>query len=145
MVVRYLAGLSLVVGMLSCARTAESKGLFNVGDIGAGMKGSYAKKNSEAEYTKTIIETIDFVLNQYHVDNGAYPTTVQGLEALVKPPLEGPVPPNWRGPYIGRVPKDAWGRPFHYASPGDHNKDGYDVSSYGPDGVASSDDITNWS
>ena len=83
-------------------------------------------------------------LDLYELDNGAYPTTEQGIAALRKKSSAPPVPPNWKGPYIKKIPKDPWGNTYSYASPGTHNTQDYDLSSYGPDGIESSDDIVNW-
>ncbi|MFC1807427.1 type II secretion system protein GspG [Candidatus Omnitrophota bacterium] len=83
-------------------------------------------------------------LNRYYSDVGVYPTSEEGLSALVAKPSIDPIPEDWGGPYLMMPPKDIWGNGFIYRSPGRHNKDGYDLSSYGPDGVKSKDDITNW-
>jgi len=85
-------------------------------------------------------------LDMYEMDNGNHPTTEQGLEALAVQPSTAPVPGNWKGPYIKtKIPKDPWKRPYVYVSPGVHNTDGYDLYSYGPDGMeGGGDDITNW-
>ena len=85
-------------------------------------------------------------LDLYHMDIGRYPTTEQGLDALLSAPSSSPVPAQWNGPYLKKKkdPKDPWGRLYVYAFPGTHNKEGYDLSSLGPDGIESSDDITNW-
>jgi len=85
-------------------------------------------------------------LDLYHMDTGRYPTTEQGLMALVKAPTSGPVPAQWSGPYLKKkkIPKDPWGHDYSYVCPGAHNPDNYDLSSLGADGVESSDDITNW-
>ena len=83
-------------------------------------------------------------LDLYEMDSGLYPTTDQGLAALKTRPEQPPVPKNWRGPYLKKSsPKDPWGNPYQYRSPGAHNPD-YDLSSLGPDGVESADDIANW-
>lgn len=89
---------------------------------------------------------IDSSLGMYEMDNGRYPSTEQGLEALVAKPSAEPVPASWNGPYLKKkfVPKDPWGKPYVYRAPGTHNTDGYDLFSTGPDGVESADDITNW-
>ena len=89
---------------------------------------------------------IAVALDLYELDNGTYPTTEQGLEALRSKPTGLPVPPNWRGPYLkGRVPKDPWGHTYVYGYPGQHISGGYDLYSYGPDGAeGGGDDITNW-
>jgi general secretion pathway protein G len=82
-------------------------------------------------------------LGLYELDNGMFPTTEQGLAALKTKPQSSPVPPNWKG-YLRKIPKDPWGHPYVYVCPGVHNPADYDLSSYGPDGIESSDDITNW-
>ena len=80
----------------------------------------------------------------YELDNGTYPTTDQGLVALVRKPTTPPAPQNWKRPYLRKTPKDPWGNDYVYACPGLHNKDDYDLFSYGPDGIESQDDIVNW-
>jgi len=83
-------------------------------------------------------------LDLYELDNGIYPSTEQGLAALRIKPSSSPVPPNWKGPYIKKTPKDPWGNPYNYISPGVHNTQDYDLFSYGADGIESSDDVVNW-
>ena len=86
-------------------------------------------------------------LDLYELDNGRYPTTEQGLQALLQIPSSTPVPTNWSGPYLKKkksLPQDPWGKPYAYLSPGIHNTDDYDLSSLGSDGIESQDDITNW-
>ena len=80
------------------------------------------------------------------MDNGRYPTTDQGLKALVVEPSTEPVPMSWSGPYLKKkqIPKDPWGKEYVYKSPGSYNSDAYDLSSVGPDGSEGSDDIVNW-
>jgi general secretion pathway protein G len=82
-------------------------------------------------------------LMAYRIRLGSYPTTAQGLQALLAAP-EGAT--KWSGPYIegGKIPEDPWKRPYQYRCPGTKNPDGYDVFSFGPDGVESADDIGNW-
>ena len=91
-----------------------------------------------------ISSNIAMALKLYELDNGNFPTTEQGLAALKKKPASPPVPANWKSPYIKKMPKDPWGAPYVYVSPGAINTQDYDLSSYGPDGIESSDDITNW-
>ena len=98
---------------------------------------------------KMQIESIETALKLYKLDNGSYPSTDQGLEALVEAPDTPPIPQKWReGGYLekGRVPVDPWGNTFVYLSPGVHGD--YDISSYGADGVSSGDgknaDINSW-
>ena len=84
-------------------------------------------------------------LDLYELDNGAYPTTEQGLRSLVRKPGAAPVPPNWSGPYLkGGLPKDPWGNPYVYVYPG-RQAGAYDLASWGGDGVeGGDDDIVNW-
>ena len=82
-------------------------------------------------------------LKLYELDNGNFPTTTQGLDALLSKPSTTPLPSNWNGPYIERRPIDPWGRPYVYISPGDHRQD-YDLFSHGKDEKNKEDDITNW-
>lgn len=82
-------------------------------------------------------------LKLYKSDNFHYPSTEQGLDALVKKPSGSPEPKNWnKDGYMDRLPKDPWGNPYQYLNPGTHGK--IDVYSMGPDGVNSEDDIGNW-
>jgi len=90
------------------------------------------------------IRIIESALNLYKLDNFQYPSTDQGLEALVTKPSGSPEPKNWnKDGYIERLPKDSWGNPYQYLNPGTHGK--IDVFSTGPDGTPSDDDIGNWS
>ena len=85
---------------------------------------------------KLDIKAIESALKLYKIDNGVYPTTEQGLEALLQKPETTPIPKKWReGGYLdgSAVPKDPWGNPFYYASPGDNGKD-LEIISYGHDG-----------
>jgi len=80
-------------------------------------------------------------LDNYRLDNGTYPTTEQGLDALQEKPTREPVPLNWRGPYLKKaVPLDPWGRPYIYKAPGEHNPTGYDLSTLGRDGQPGGED-----
>src|SRR2546422_2491583 len=75
---------------------------------------------------RTQIALLGVALDNYRLDNGTYPTTEQGLDALQEKPTREPVPLNWRGPYLKKaVPLDPWGRPYIYKSPGEHNPTGY--------------------
>ena len=95
------------------------------------------------------IESIETALKLYKLDNGSYPSTEQGLEALVEAPSVGQLPRAWRdGGYLekGRVPKDPWDSEFIYLSPG-VNSD-FDLIAYGADGEPGGEgndkDINNW-
>jgi len=87
---------------------------------------------------------ITAALDLYELDNGHYPTTEQGLSSLIRKPASRST--NWNGPYLKKksLPKDPWGKEYVYQSPGVHNKDEFDLSSHGPDGIESKDDIVNW-
>ena len=79
------------------------------------------------------ISAVIAALKIYKLDNGRYPTTEQGLRALVEKPTSDPVPGNWKqGGYLEKVPKDPWGKEFLYLNPGIHQE--IDVMSYGADG-----------
>ncbi len=84
-------------------------------------------------------------LSMYEVDNGKYPTSDQGLGALLQKPGGAPEPKNWKGPYLQNmteVPKDPWGNPYQYACPGNKNPTGFDLFSAGPDGTpGGADDV----
>lgn len=104
-------------------------------------------EDAKIKTTRTQIAQLEQVLGLFHLDNGFYPTTDQGLAALVKPPTTPPEPLNYKkNGYMKKVPKDAWGREFIYESPG-RNGD-FDLFSYGADGQEggedSNSDITNW-
>ena len=90
------------------------------------------------------IKSLEGTLNLYKLDNGFYPTTDQGLEALVKKPEMAPLPRKWKeGGYLSRVPNDPWGRPYQYLSPGAHGN--FDLYSLGADGEGKDADLQNWS
>ncbi len=82
-------------------------------------------------------------LKLYELDNGTFPTTNQGLDALRVKPTTNPVPSHWNGPYIEKKAVDPWGHAYVYVSPGDNRND-YDLSSKGKDEHKEDDDITNW-
>jgi general secretion pathway protein G len=95
------------------------------------------------------MEMIGAGLDAYRLDNGRYPTTAQGLEALWQEPTAEPRPTNWRGPYLRKaVPADPWGNPYVFVSPGEANPNGYDLLSYGADGQPGGEgedaDILSW-
>jgi general secretion pathway protein G len=98
---------------------------------------------------KMQIESMETALKLYKLDNGSYPTTDQGLDALVNQSDIPPVPRKWReGGYLekGKVPSDPWGNAFVYLSPGVNGD--FDLVSYGADGVSGGEgknqDINNW-
>jgi general secretion pathway protein G len=93
------------------------------------------------------IKQLEGALNLFRLDNGFYPTTEQGLEALVTKPTISPIPLKWReGGHIQKIPEDPWGKPFVYLSPGTHGE--FDLVSYGadgePGGEGKDEDIQSW-
>lgn len=93
------------------------------------------------------IRTIVQALKLYRLDNMRYPSTEQGLEALVKPPTVPPLAPNWKtGGYLERMPKDPWGNAYQYLNPGLRGE--IDVFSFGADAVAGGEgfdaDVGSW-
>ena len=91
---------------------------------------------------KADLKTLAGALDRYEVDSGRFPTTEQGLAALLVKPSSAPEPKSWKGPYIdGReLPKDPWGNPYVYRFPGERNTQGYDLYSAGPDGQPGTED-----
>jgi len=96
------------------------------------------------------IQSLKSVLNSYYLDNSCYPTTEQGLKALIEKPTIPPIPDNWNGPYLDdkKIPKDPWGQELRYICPGVRNPESYDLFSYGSDkkegGEGNDADIGNW-
>ncbi len=104
---------------------------------------------AKQQTAKMQIVGIETALKMYKLDNGSYPTTEQGLKALVEAPTSGKLPKNWRkGGYLekGKVPKDPWKNEFVYVCPGSHGD--FDITSYGADGEPGGEDfdkdINNW-
>ena len=98
---------------------------------------------------KVQIRNIETGLKLYKLDSGIFPSTEQGLEALVTKPASGTIPKNWKeGGYLESkgIPKDPWSNPYLYLSPSDHGD--YDLCSLGADGVKGGEgknaDICNW-
>ncbi len=96
---------------------------------GAADKAKRTKAQADIAELKT-------ALDRFYLDNGFYPTTDQGLQALVSPPSSGPIPHDPQ-PYVERIPPDPWGNLYVYRSDGGN----YVLKSLGPDGVESADDI----
>jgi general secretion pathway protein G len=98
-------------------------------------------KRAKRVKAQVTISNLETALKTYYLDNGYYPTTDQGLEALVMEPNIDPVPGKWRkGGYLekGKVPKDPWGNDYIYLSPGLHGD--FDIISYALDGVEGGED-----
>lgn len=90
---------------------------------------------AKAVTARTQMQLLSAALDGYRLDNGSYPTTAQGLRALMERPTADPAPTAWRGPYLRKdIPSDPWGRPYIYASPGQRNPNGFDLASLGRDG-----------
>jgi general secretion pathway protein G len=115
-IIAALAGMVLphVIG-----RADDAKGKIAAGDLG---------------HLKT-------ALSLYRLDNGTYPTTDEGLMALMVAPASAS---NWKEPYLEKSPNDPWGRPYKYQYKGSHNVLGFDLWSDGPDVNTPDDDVTNW-
>jgi general secretion pathway protein G len=99
---------------------------------------------SEVKVARAQIEALAKSLDQYRIDCGHYPTSEQGLGALVTRPAQEQ---SWSGPYLAKaVPKDPWGRDYQYVFPGRHGE--YDLLSYGRDGKPGGDgedaDLVSW-
>ncbi|MDF0605494.1 type II secretion system major pseudopilin GspG [Neisseriaceae bacterium TC5R-5] len=96
---------------------------------------------------KQDINSVAQALKLYRLDNSRYPTTEQGLKALIEKPTATPEPKNWKpGGYLERLPNDPWGNPYQYANPGTHGE--MDIWSLGADGEPGGEgvnaDIGNW-
>jgi general secretion pathway protein G len=105
---------------------------------------------AKVEVAKTQIRSLESALDAFKLDNGFYPGTEQGLEALIKMPEVGRIPTKWReGGYLkpARIPKDPWGKDYIYISPGSENRE-YEIISYGADKEPGGDgfnaDIESW-
>jgi general secretion pathway protein G len=101
--------------------------------------------SSRTKAAKVQIQSLSTALELYKVDTGHYPSTSEGLRALIEPP---PSVASWNGPYLSKrdVPSDPWGRPYAYRSPGEHGA--FDIVSLGadnqPGGTGENEDVTNW-
>ncbi len=108
-----------------------------------------APKQAKRVKAQVTISSLETALKTYYLDNGFYPTTDQGLEALVMEPNIDPIPGKWRkGGYLekGRIPTDPWGNEYIYLSPGLHGD--FDIIAYGQDKVEGGEewdaDIESW-
>jgi len=91
-------------------------------------------EKAKADATKTQIRSLETALDLYRLNNSRYPSSDQGLKALLKKPEVGIIPKNWNGPYIrgGNLPEDGWGNPYTYISVNGVN---YEIISLGADGI----------
>lgn len=107
-------------------------------------------RKARIEAARQQIAAFGIALDRYYLDNGSYPTTQHGLEALIRKPDTEPIPMNYNeGGYLKKreIPKDPWGREYLYVSPGDHGND-YELMSYGADGEEGGEgedaDLKSW-
>lgn len=104
--------------------------------------GDKARKDLAREQVTSGLAT---QLELFRTHTGRYPTTEEGLAALLTKPDDETIAEKWGGPYVKKTPKDPWGHELIYRAPGEYNADGFDLSSAGPDGVpGNDDDVTNW-
>ena len=121
--------------------------LLIIGILGALVVPRLIDRADDARVTaaKADVQNLAQALKLYRLDNKAYPTTEQGLQALVQKPTTEPVPLMWRA-YLDKLPNDPWDRPYQYLSPGVRGE--IDVFSFGADGKAGGNgvnaDIGNW-
>jgi general secretion pathway protein G len=118
-----------------------------IGVLAAVILPNVIGRDDDARVTvaKTDVNNIMQQLKLYKLDNQTYPSSEQGLQALMTRPTAGPAPANWKG-YIEKLPNDPWGKPYQYLNPG--IKGDVDVMSFGADGVAGGEgknaDIGSW-
>ena len=121
-----------------------------IGILGALVVPKLLGRTGEARVSaaKTDIATMMQALKLYKLDNARYPNNEQGLQALIVKPTTGPAANGWKaGGYLERLPKDPWGNPYQYLSPGVHGGE-VEIFSYGadgqPGGTADDADIGSW-
>ena len=104
-----------------------------------------ATEKARIDATKITVETLDTQLQLFRTHCGRLPNTDEGLASLLAMPDDDTLEGKWSGPYVKKLPKDAWGQELIYEYPGTYNEGGYDLSSAGPNGQAGDDDdIANW-
>jgi general secretion pathway protein G len=108
------------------------------------------EEKAKVETAKVQIRSLESALDAFKLDNGFYPATDQGFDALIKKPEAGRIPNKWReGGYLkpARIPKDPWGKDYAYFSPGSEGRE-YEITSYGadnePGGEGNNADIQSW-
>lgn len=136
---RRMSGFSLIEILIVIALIAvlATVAIGNLGGIFSGQQDKVA-----GLFVK---QTLDTALVPYRLDVGDYPSTEEGLTALMKAPAGKEA--KWKGAYLKELPLDPWGYPYQYRYPGSKNINaarGYDAWSWGPDGSESADDIGNW-
>jgi|CXWL01.1.fsa_nt_gi general secretion pathway protein G len=129
-----------------------------IGILAAAILPNFAGRGEQAKRSAAradIDANLSTALDLYELDMGKYPTTQEGLRVLIERPVSKEQSEaesaldnadDWNGPYLKKkkIPKDPWGQEYVYIYPGKLNKDSYDLSSYGPDKLASKDDVVNW-
>ena len=132
-----LIELLVVIAIIATLAAVVAPAVFrNVGD-------------AKVSAAKSQLDIFALALDSYRLDNDLFPSTSQGLDALRTAPTGADAPRNWRGPYLRKsIPRDPWGRPYLYISPGKENPGSYDVYTLGRDGTIGGDgddaDITSW-
>lgn len=122
-----------IIGMLVAVAVSKIDGIFG---------------QSQEQIARLFVgDSMKTAMLRYRMDIGDYPSTTEGLKALITAPEEKV--DRWKGPYIeskgGELPKDPWGEAYQYRCPGTHNAEGYDLFSKGKDHAAdTADDIGNW-
>jgi general secretion pathway protein G len=105
------------------------------------------RQRAQEDAARALVGEMKTPIEVFEMHVGRYPTTAEGLGALIRCPDGLSDPSKWSGPYLklNEFPTDPWERPLQYCSPGRYNTDSYDVWSWGPDGVdGTNDDIGNW-
>ncbi len=120
-----------------------------MGIIGQSILGNIRK--TRISTTNAQIQALESALTTYQMDNGRFPSSEQGLRALIEKPSGAPEPYAWRaGGYLAKkeLPRDAWNGEFQYVAPGERNPESFDLWSLGADGKAGGEaddaDIGNW-
>ena len=100
-------------------------------------------KQAKLKAAKVQITNFETALDAFEIAVGRYPTSTEGLDALIHKPTTDPG--DWQQPFMKNIPLDPWGNDYVYVYPGQHNVDSFDLYSYGPDGKpGGDDDIVNW-
>ncbi|MBL8992734.1 MAG: type II secretion system major pseudopilin GspG [Spirochaetia bacterium] len=107
------------------------------------------EKSRRAAAVMDIEHGLSAALDDFESDNGFFPSSEQGLKALVEKPSISPETRNWNGPYLKKKSYiDPWGSPYQYRNPGSHNSKAYDLYSFGADGKEGGEgnnkDVVNW-